>query len=285
MNNPFDPILRKACEVLDGAKAIFYASASNRSARERIAKERLQELRRLLDRFLARGLPATSHDPRKPRDNRQIWEHDVRVSLANLIEGAQRLVEVACTAPVPPSYTHPNIFLQLQFIQAKDEVNLKFTLEKLSLFEDATESPWQRLGYLSLKVRTPGQDNLGSTPEAEAEQPLNEAPPQEQPLEEVWLTPSEALALAKEKGYDITRDWLSKQKGRMRTREPRLPGNHRYEIEKNSLVLVLFHKRKRKAINPSRGTDADEPTEAEREEIEARMRAESDRRRREQPLS
>jgi hypothetical protein len=99
------------------------------------------------------------------------------------------------------------------------------------------------------------------------------APAAQEKVDERWLSASEACKLAKARGFDITLDWVSKRKDRIRTRPPQLPGRHQLEVEMGSLVAVLFAEAKPRA--PS--GDTDEPGEAEREEIEARTRAEQAR--------
>jgi hypothetical protein len=94
---------------------------------------------------------------------------------------------------------------------------------------------------------------------------------------EDWQPASRAVAIACQKGYKITADWISKRKDRLRTRGPQLPGRHKLEVEMNSLATVLFAENKRGA--PA-DTDTDEPDESERKMIEARMEQERQRKRR-----
>jgi hypothetical protein len=93
---------------------------------------------------------------------------------------------------------------------------------------------------------------------------------------EKWMPASEAVEFANEKGYDITVGWISKRKDRLRTRPRQLPGNHQLEVEIGSLGRVLFNERTRKAVT----TDTEEPDERQRDEFEARKKAEQARKRR-----
>jgi hypothetical protein len=93
---------------------------------------------------------------------------------------------------------------------------------------------------------------------------------------EDWRPASEALDVARQKGYDITLDWISKRKGRICTRPRQLPGRHQLEVEMGSLGRVLFSE----AIRHAGNANLDEPDESEREQIEARKRTEQERRRR-----
>ncbi len=95
------------------------------------------------------------------------------------------------------------------------------------------------------------------------------------PRDDDWRPASEAVVIANGKGFDITLDWISKRKDRIRTRLPRLPGNHKIEVEMGSLAIALFNEVGRGVGN----TDTDEPGMAERAEIESRIQAARERKR------
>ena len=91
------------------------------------------------------------------------------------------------------------------------------------------------------------------------------------PAGERWKPASAAVQEANAKGNSITLDWISKRKGKIRTREGQqlqLPGKHKLEVEMNSLAVVLFAEKSRSDTD----TGAEEPERREREEIEARKR-------------
>jgi hypothetical protein len=126
-----------------------------------------------------------------------------------------------------------------------------------------------------LQERHGQQSDVFGIPLADVSEQLGEVIGQP-PKEEDWLPASEALYVARARGYDITLDWISKRKDRILTRRPQLSSKHRLEVEMGSLAKVLFTEAKRKAMT----TDTDEPEKAEREGIEARMQAEQRSKRR-----
>jgi hypothetical protein len=100
------------------------------------------------------------------------------------------------------------------------------------------------------------------------------------PLADEWLTASAAVALACQKGYDITLDWIHKRKDRIRTRGRLLPGTHKLEVEQGSFALVLLKEAKRKTVENESDGDTDTPDQEQQEEIQARMREEEKRKKR-----
>jgi hypothetical protein len=99
-----------------------------------------------------------------------------------------------------------------------------------------------------------------------------EAAPNGIPFREDWQPATVAVAIANERGHDITLDWISKRKDRIQTRDPELPGNRKLELEMNTLAVVLFNGKGRKAKSPKGNAGADEPDETERARIQTKRR-------------
>src|SRR5262249_55929403 len=85
--------------------------------------------------------------------------------------------------------------------------------------KDLTEPVWEALE--PLKVRA-----SAAAAQAQAHPP------------EVGLPASAAIAEASKLGRDVTLDWLSKRKDRIRTRPPQLPGRHQLEVEMGSFLVA-----------------------------------------------
>jgi hypothetical protein len=96
---------------------------------------------------------------------------------------------------------------------------------------------------------------------------------------EEWLPVSKAIERAEQAGLPITPSSLSRvpRETGVKTRPRQLEGNHRREVEWNSLVGYLARKRAAKA---AAGADDDEPSGSEREQIEEAKKKARDRKKR-----
>jgi hypothetical protein len=117
-----------------------------------------------------------------------------------------------------------------------------------------------------------------------AEMVVPAAPDPPQPIAEEWLPNSEAVKRAERAGFEITLSWLSRppQKSGIKRREAQLPGDHRGEVEWNSLAGYLM---KTRAEGRGFGADNDqeEPSTTELERIEAEKQKAKEKKQRGRP--
>jgi hypothetical protein len=84
-----------------------------------------------------------------------------------------------------------------------------------------------------------------------------------------WMPARQAVERAEKAGFTVSLPWISKHAGKngVETRPRQLPGNHRLEVEWNSLAGYLLNKM-------AEGDDDPEPTDSERARIEKEKKAE-----------
>jgi hypothetical protein len=101
----------------------------------------------------------------------------------------------------------------------------------------------------------------------EARQP---AEPTETPYDE-WLPASKAVEQAQKAGYKVGLDWITRSAAKygVRTRGRQLPGNHRLEVEWNSLAGHLLKSGKKE---PDEDGQPEEDTERRIQEARERKR-------------
>src|SRR5262245_53190716 len=102
MSDVFEPIVRAARLVVDGARRVHSANLVHRLEAGHDLEAKLRELNRLIDRQLTIGIPPVKPGCRYP-DGQPGWERDVQDGLAELRASAHAVAEVAQRAPESPS--------------------------------------------------------------------------------------------------------------------------------------------------------------------------------------
>jgi hypothetical protein len=96
-----------------------------------------------------------------------------------------------------------------------------------------------------------------------------------------WLPAAQAVNKAEQAGHPIRLDWLTRDapKQGVKVRARQLPGNHKKEVEWNSLAGYLMMQKSGEAAVAGTEGGADDPPDTERNEIERRKEEEQRRKR------